>query len=55
MSERALVVRSAGVGSDVSNVHWNVEWFGQQRPTFLYSAGRNSNEYRTVSVHYRTG
>jgi hypothetical protein len=38
MSERALVVRCAGVpvtnryrdgfGSDLGNVHWNLEWFG---------------------------
>jgi hypothetical protein len=37
MSERALVVRSAGVGSDVGNVHWNLEWFGfaKMRRRFL--------------------
>ena len=39
MSERALVVRSAGAGSDVSNGHLNLEWFGQQRPTFLLFGG----------------
>ena len=39
MSERALVVRFAGIGSDVSNAHWNLEWFGQQRPTFLLFGG----------------